>query len=281
MARADRVLDRFSFGGRVPGGVGVVLAATIATSLVTALASRHVLPLFELGSLVAERVFAGEVWRLLAWSVIEPSPLSLLFICLMLWWFGRELAERWGSRRFLAVYFGVALVAAIGTCLIALVDRRLLEQAYVGSWPLAEAIAIAWGLSFPERVIRIYFVLPLRGYVLAWLTVAITVVYAIYAGWDRYVPNLLAEGAMLGWMYRAPAVSRLAGWRRARAASARAARARRKGEQRLATVHVLRAIEAKDDDLPALPDDVQGTLDRILADAGRDARKKKDDGGPR
>jgi membrane associated rhomboid family serine protease len=269
-----RRLDRFTFGGRLPGAIGLLLALTIVASLATAFGSRHVLPLFQLGSLVADRVLHGEVWRLLSWSVIEPSPLSLLFTCLLLYWFGRDLAEQWGSRRFLAVYFGLALVTAVGTCLVALVDEALLPQAYVGSWPLAEAITIAWGLWFPDRVIRIYFIIPIRGYVLAWLTVAVTVVFAIYAGWDRFVPNLLAEGAIVGWMYRAPVVSRWSAWRRARAVAARTSRARAKSEQRLATVHVLRAIEAKDDDLPELPPEVEGTIERIFAEASREAKAK-------
>lgn len=283
MARFDP-LDRFTFGGRVPGAVGLVLAVTVVTSLGTAFGSRHVLPLLELGSLVPDRVFHGELWRILSWAVIEPSPLSLLITCLMLYWFGKDLAAAWGSRRFLLVYFGIAIVAAVGTCLVALVDTSIVEHAYVGSWPLAEAMTVAWGLWFPDRVIRIYFVIPIRGYVLAWLTLGITVVYAIYSGWDRYVPNLLAEGAMLGYVFRGTVLSRWSTWRRARATSARKVRARAsartKNEQRMATVHVLRAIEAKDDDLPPLPPDVESKIGKLLADAGQDQRRKRDDEKP-
>src|SRR5256885_1878791 len=80
---------------------------TIGTSVTAALGSRHgPLPLFELGSLVVDRVFSGEIWRVVTWSVLEPSPISLLFACLFLYWFGRDLAGVWGSRRFLNVYVG-------------------------------------------------------------------------------------------------------------------------------------------------------------------------------
>ena len=283
MARRNGPLQRLTFGDRIPWAVGLLLTITVITSLTAALASRHVLPLFELGSLVAERVFRGEIWRLVTWSVLEPSPLSLLFGCLMLFWFGRDLAGQWGSRRFLTVYVGIALVAAVGTCLLALADKNLLDNPYVGSWPMAEAITVAWGLTFPDRVIRIYFVLPIRGLWVAWGTIVLTAVYAIYAGWDRFVPNLLAEGAMLGWMYRGPALSRgsarWSAWKRDRALAARKARvARAKEGQRMASVHTLRKIEEDDDDPAPLPPEVEGKIVSIFADAAK--RKRDGDAKP-
>jgi membrane associated rhomboid family serine protease len=277
MARPNRLLERLSFGGRIPWGVGLVLTLTVVTSLSVALVSRHVLPLLELGALVPDRVLHGQIWRLLTWSVIEPGPLALVFGCLLLYFFGRDLAGEWGSRRFLAVYFGIALVAAVGTCIIAVFDAPLLEHPYVGSWPLAEAITVAWGLWFPDRVIRIYFVIPVRGLVLAWGTVALTVVFAIYLGWDQYVPNLLAEGAMLAWLHRGPVESRWSKWKRERETAARRSKTRAKQEQRMATVHVLHKLEESDDDLPPLPPEVSGKIDRIISDAARDQRSKNDD----
>jgi len=277
MARRNSVLDRLTFGDRVPWGVGLLLAVTIVVSLTAALGSRHVLPLFDLGALVAARVFQGELWRLVTWAVMEPSPISLIFGCLFLYWFGRDLAGAWGSRRFLAVYFGVGLVAAIGTCVIAVWDKAVRPYPYVGSWPLVEAMTVAWGLWFPDRIIRIYFVIPIRGYVLAWLTVALTVVYAIYAGWDHFLPNLLAEGSILAWLYRAPVVSRWKNWRKAREAAARKARTRAKQEQRMATVHVLRTIEAQDDDPAPLTPEAEGKLVQLFGDASKKKRDSEKD----
>lgn len=269
MARQNNVLDRLTFGGRMPWAIGLVLTVTIVVSLTAAFASRHVLPFFELGALVPARVFRGELWRLVTWSVLERSPLSLLFGCLMLYWFGRDLAGLWGSRRFMAVYGGVALSAAIGTCLISLVDTSIKTYLYLGSVPLAEAMVVAWGLYFPDRIVRLYFIISVRGYTLAWLTVALTVVYAIYAGWDHFLPNLLAEGTMLAWLFRARVVSRWTAWRRSREAARRQARARAKQKGRIASVHVLRAIEAKDDDDGPLSTEAEGKLVQLFGDASK------------
>jgi hypothetical protein len=221
----------------------------------------------------------GEIWRLLSWSVIEPSPLSLIFACLLLFWFGRDLADAWGPRRFLTVYLGVAIAGALGTCLVALLDEPVLTHHHVGSWPLAEAVTVAWGLWFPDRVIRIYFIIPVRGIVLAWGTVALTVVYAVYAGWTHYVPNLLAEAAMLAWLYRAPVTSRAASWRRERDAASRKRRAQAQATQRIATVHALRKLEERDEDLAPLSPELEGKLESLISEGAKN-RPKPGSGKP-
>lgn len=274
MARSsslDRLIDRFTFGGRVRGGVGLIIALTAATSLVAAFTGRHVLPVFELGALEPARVLSGEVWRLLSWVLLEPRPLSLVFACLLLYWFGGDLAELWGSRRLVRLYFGVALATAIGTCLVALLDADVLGQAYVGTMPLVEALTVAWGLSFPHRTVRIYFVLPIRGYVIAWGTVALTVILAIYSGWQHEMPSLLAEGTMLAWVFGAD--RRLLVWWRKRREAKREAQRRAEHEARKASLKLLRTIEESDAEPPPMPSEVEHTLGRILGSAGKKPKR--------
>jgi membrane associated rhomboid family serine protease len=265
----------FSFGGRVPWGVGAVIVATAAVSLLAAFGDRHAGSIFELAALVPAAVWRGQVWRLVTWAVIEPSPLSLLFACLFLYWFGGDLARGWGSRRFLFVYAGVAIVAASVTCLVARFDPAVLEQTYLGGWATGCAMSVAWGLTYPDRVIRIWFILPLRGYVLAWLTVGITVVYAIYSGWERFVPELAAEGSILAWLFRARLAARWARTKRSiearREEQVREARQRDRAKKRAASVSYLRLVESKDDEPPALPPEVDARLEELLR-----ARAKRD-----
>ncbi|WP_394834124.1 rhomboid family intramembrane serine protease [Pendulispora rubella] len=246
MAGQGRWQDRFSFGGRLPWGVGLLLSLTVVCSLAVAFGSRHTGPLFELASLVPAAVWRGEVWRLLTWAFIEPNPLSLLFTCLGIYWFGSDLAGEWGSARFLTVLGGIAVSAAVFTCLLAQIDASVLPQHYLGSWACSCAMIVAWGLWFPDRVVRIYFILPIRGLWLAWLTVGLTVVYAIYAGWERYLPELLAEGSMLAWIYRRTLSAR---WAKARRPAARPKPVPAK-KRSAKGVSYLRVVEPHDDDDP-------------------------------
>jgi len=235
--------DRFSFGGRVPWGVGLVIVVTLVLSLAVALTDRHAGSIFERTALVPGAVWQGQVWRLATWTFVEQGPLGLIFGCLFLYWFGGELGRLWGSPRFLQVYLGVGLFAALATCLLARIDSALLDEHYLGGWAASAGLTIAWGLSFPDRVIRIYFVLPIRGVILAWGTVGLTVVYAVYSGWQSLLPELAAEAAMVAWMHR----------RRFLPAAAAAARAPKRrvpvpSKKRPASVSYLRVVKKNDND---------------------------------
>jgi membrane associated rhomboid family serine protease len=242
----------------VPWALGLVLSLVLGASLVVAFAGRHS-SLFEFVPLVAANVWHGEVWRLVTWPFVETSPIGLLFSCLFIYWFGRELAELWGSPRFLGVFGGVILSAAVLTCLVALIDQSALPLPHVGSWALTAAMVIAWGLTFPDNVVRLYFVLPIRGYWLAWLTCAITAIYAVYSGWEFFLPQLFAEAGILSWLYRGTVLSRWTKGRRSATAQ------RRRRAARASSVAYLRVLEASDDDPPELPPDVKKKIDDIIA----------------
>jgi membrane associated rhomboid family serine protease len=244
VARTKDWQDKLSFGGRIPWAVGLLLSITVVLSLFAAFADRHAGPLFDIASLRPADVWRGQLWRLATWPLIEPRPIGLIFNCLFLYWFGPALAAEWGSRRFLLVFAGVTLAAGAGTCLVALIDPEVLRHAYLGGWVLTTALVVSWGLWFPDNIVRLYFVLPIRGYWLAWLTVGITVVYAVYSGWTDLLPELLGEASILAWLFRRTILAR---WSKAkrrfdaqRRDSVRLRSVRRKGR---GVVDYLRAVE--------------------------------------
>ena len=191
-----------SFGGRIPWVVGLLITITVVMSLFTAFGDRHAAPLFQWVALMPAKCWQGQIWRLVTWPFVEPSPWSLVFACLALYWFGVPLAQRWGSRRFLTGFFSAMLVAAIGTCLIALIDPEVMGSMHLGSWAMTTALVVSWGLTYPDSIVRIYFVLPIRGFWFAWGTVALTVIYCVYSGWAQLLPELIGEGTVLAWFYR-------------------------------------------------------------------------------
>jgi membrane associated rhomboid family serine protease len=259
---------RLSFGGRLPWSVGLLLLLTVALSVVAAVADRHVAPLFDLAALAPEDVWRGQVWRLVTWPLVQPSVFGLLWACVFLYWFGRELAEAWGSPRFLAVFGTITVVAAAGTCLAALVDPAVLAHRYLGGYAIQCAMIVAWGLSFPDRVLRLYFILPIRGVVIAWLTVVITVLFVVYAGWEGYLPELVAEGSTLAWLFRrsiAGRTSRTAGGFPSKVRDRR----RRQQRAKAASVSYLKVIERDDDEPGPLPPDVERQIDDLLSGRGK------------
>jgi membrane associated rhomboid family serine protease len=194
----------FTFGGRVPATVGGLISAIVVASLVGALARGQ--GIVDLAALVPALVLRGEVWRLLTWVFFETDPLSLLFGGLTLYWFGRDLCFAWGSRRFLATFFGIAFASALVTCIVALWWPALLGAGWTGSWPVISALIIAWAMIFPERQILFMMALPISGRVLLWLTLGGTLLYAIFGRLHLYVPHLTAQLLMIayarGWSLR-------------------------------------------------------------------------------
>lgn len=200
MRRASLLDGHFSIlGGRVPRVVGVLIGLTLALSILGALGGRDG-ALRAAGVLVPAFVWSGQVWRLLTWMFFEFEPISLLFSCLMLWWFGRDLIQAWGARGFLWMYLAFSLIPAALTVLLALVWPALGLAVYAGQWPVTAALVIAWATLFPSRQLLLYFVFPLGGRNLVYITVGTTVLFALFYGVTGFVPHLLAEGLMLAYL---------------------------------------------------------------------------------
>jgi membrane associated rhomboid family serine protease len=186
--------------GRTPPIIIVIAAATFVLSIVGTIGMRHGFPLALWAALVPDAVAHGQLWRVFTWVLFEVDhPFNLVFACLALYWFGRDLALRWGPLRFLAFYFGLASLVGAIVVGISRVYPVIGAAPYLGSWPLQEAIIILWATFYPTRQIMVYFVLPLGGRALVVLTVAGTVLFSMYYGIEMFIPHFLAEAIVIAW----------------------------------------------------------------------------------
>jgi len=189
-----------TLGGRAPAVVGGLIVAIVAASLLGAVAPG----LVSAAALLPAMVWRGEAWRLVTWVLFEgggpATPLNLILGGLTLFWFGRDLCYAWGPRRFLAAFFGVAAAAAAATCVLGrLVLPGLMIGGWSGPWVAITALIVAWSLIFPDRQILFMMTLPVSGQAMLWVTIGGTVLYAIFSGFQAYVPHLLAQLLMLGY----------------------------------------------------------------------------------
>jgi membrane associated rhomboid family serine protease len=178
---------------RVPPAVLWLILVTLAASL-----AGHWLAPY--GILIPRLFWSGQVWRLVTWVFFEGAPLKLVFQCLMLYWFGRDLETRWGTRGLIAVYLGFAAATGAATCLVALASPTVMSIGYSGGWALGEALTIAWALFFPDRDVFLLLILRMRGRVLIIATIVLTFLFVIYYGIAFFLPDLFAEGMMLLFM---------------------------------------------------------------------------------
>lgn len=178
-----------------------LIALVVVMSAFGSLLERTGMPVLSYSVLLVDRVWAGEVWRLVTWAPLELNPLGLIFGCLLLYFIGPDLLRRWGTVRFFSIFFGGAVLVGAATCAIgrfAWTEVSLVP--HFGLWPMEEAFIIAWAALFRDRQILLFFALPVSGRNLIGLTIVITVVMAALGGFHRFVPHFLAELAALVYM---------------------------------------------------------------------------------
>jgi membrane associated rhomboid family serine protease len=177
-----------------------LMAALLALSIAGVTGARNGMPgLLDSGILSVPAVWRGQVWRLVTFVLFEVGPLALIFSCLILYWFGADLAARWGARQFLAVFFGLGAMSGAVTCLVGLGWKAAALVPHAGSAPALDGLVVAWGLLHKGREVRLWGVVRLTG---QWLIVAIiggTVLYALYEGLAFFVPHFAAEMLTLFW----------------------------------------------------------------------------------
>ena len=195
MARRNVDLSSFfTFGGRVPAAVGLLLVLMLMAS-VWGWTNRL---LFDVAALQPVAIQRGQLWRLVTWPFFQEDPFTLLFGGFMLWTLGQQLSYAWSERRFATRFLGYTLGAGALTTLLGLVWEQASAIHHVGIWPVANALLVAWALLFPDRQVNIWGVLPLTGRTLALLVVGGTALYAIAGGLPRgfavFAPHLFAIG---------------------------------------------------------------------------------------
>lgn len=188
MARRGDIASFFTFGGRVPASVGLLLALMLVAS-VWGWTTQGVLGAVALMPIA---ILRGEVWRLVTWPFFQDDPFTLLFAGLILWQLGQQLSYAWSERRFVTRFLGYTLGASVGATLLALVWDNASAIAHVGVWPPTMALVVAWAMLYPERQVNIWGVLPLTGRTLAMLVAFATLLYAIARGFAAFTPHLIA-----------------------------------------------------------------------------------------
>nr|HEX4316314.1 hypothetical protein [Kofleriaceae bacterium] len=156
-------------------------------------------------ALSPERVWHGQVWRLVTWAIVAGSPMGLVLSCAGIYKFGGELIVRWGPRRLRRFVLELVVAVAVATCLIAAVAGAGWMERF-GSWAVSEALVIAWARQFPFARLQLYGMIVVSGQRLVVVTCAVALLYALYGGVVAGAPELLACGfAALypdGWLRR-------------------------------------------------------------------------------
>lgn len=186
MTWLDKLEKRIGFIA-IPGLIRMVVALT-ALVCVLAFLNPYLLAVFDLNPELIKR---GQVWRLITYVFVPRSPvqpgamLSPLWAVLALWflWFiGDGLERAWGAFR-LTLYF---LVGMIGTTIAAFFFGAQFSNAM-----LAASLFFAFAWFYPEEVIYVFFILPMKIKWLAFISAAI-LLFGFITGPSLYRLSLIA-----------------------------------------------------------------------------------------
>jgi hypothetical protein len=126
-------------------------------------------------------VFRGEVWRLVTYlfipqfgSSIFPDWFTVLVYLAFLWFIGEGVEAAWGAARTNLYY----VAGMFGTTVAALIFDGGFSNAILNT-----SMFFAFARLFPDTVIYLFFVLPVRVKWLAWITGALMMLGFVTGPW--------------------------------------------------------------------------------------------------
>ncbi len=172
-----------TFGSSLGPGTRGLLVAVGVVGILGALSAQGTGSAFALLACVHERVLHGEIWRLVTASLLTAPQLThLLFTLLGFYIFAPSIEQRWGTRRFLAFLLQVSVFAFGFESLTSGVLPRVGSGVNYGPGLLLSALTVAWGRENPRAEIRLFFVLPVKGSAMVWVTVGFALLGLVYPG---------------------------------------------------------------------------------------------------
>jgi membrane associated rhomboid family serine protease len=145
-------------------------------------------------ALSVEGLKHGYIWQLLTYGFMHAGLLHLIFNCWGIYVFGQDVEEALGRKPFLALYFAGVLIGGLIQALFGVLFAAFFGGTVVGASAGAFALAAAFAMLFPERVLLLFFVIPMRAKYLLLLCGGLTL-YGLLSRGDG-----IAHAAHLGGM---------------------------------------------------------------------------------
>lgn len=105
----------------------------------------------------------GYVWQLLTYQFMHAGLIHLFFNCWAIYVFGQDVEEALGRRSYLALYFCSGVLGGLVQILAGLTLGGFFARPVVGASAAAFGLASAFAVLFPDRVLLLFFVLPVRA----------------------------------------------------------------------------------------------------------------------
>jgi membrane associated rhomboid family serine protease len=186
--------SRVFFGGPVTRTVKILIITNVAVFLVLAfseLAGSHVL-ISYFGLIPARVTHQLMLWQLVTYMFLHAEILHLFFNMLTLFMFGNDLERHWGTERFLKYYFITGIGAGVCSWLVAMDGAA----ATIGASGAIYGLLLAYGLLYPNRIVFLNFLIPVKVKYLVLLMGAIAF-FSSLSGRESGISHIAHLGGML------------------------------------------------------------------------------------
>jgi len=142
----------------VPSGVKLLLIVNVIIFIITELSGQKN-NFFHLFGLVPRLVgFQLKIWQLFTYLFLHGGIFHIFFNMFVLWMFGKDLEYKWGKKDFLIFYFVCGIGAGIITVLFGI--NSIIP--IVGASGAIYGLLVAYGFSYPNRLVYLYGLFPLK-----------------------------------------------------------------------------------------------------------------------
>jgi membrane associated rhomboid family serine protease len=150
------------YGYGLPNGVKYLLISNVAVFALMVIAPR-VIPYQTFGLIPYAVNQDFTVWQFFTYMFLHGGFGHIFWNMFGLWMFGTELEYNWGTRDFLKFYFACGIGGGILVWLTSFVGLSSATAVTVGASGAIFGLLVAYGLMWPDRMIYIFGILPMRA----------------------------------------------------------------------------------------------------------------------
>jgi len=103
------------------------------------------------------------LWQLVTYGFLHAGFLHLFFNCWAIYIFGQDIENTLGRKPFLTLYFASIVIGGLVQALFDVAFHGMYASAVVGASAAGFGLAAAFAMLFPDRVLLLFFILPLRA----------------------------------------------------------------------------------------------------------------------
>jgi len=187
-------MKTYFFGGPITRTVKALIVTNIAVfvlqSIFHLLGSNFIDLYFGLVPVRVTESFM--LWQLVTYMFLHGGVFHIFFNMLTLFMFGNELERYWGTPRFLNYYSITGIGAGICSWIVAPHSFSVV----IGASGAIYGLLLAYGLTYPNRIVYVNFLLPLK---VKWLVIIMGAMafFSSISGAESGIANIAHLGGMV------------------------------------------------------------------------------------